>query len=214
MCGGQPRGDALHRRDVVGDGGGVAPGPALDLAAHVAVGVAERGEAGGLDVDRVQLGEGLDGGDREAAREGRIDREARGQTAAQDDPADPLHHVEPGPEDRFVAEQQRPRDPRVDGGELAEERELAVHVVGRLDLGAEGRAAQDQLALAGTFADLDEVGEVAVAAGELLDRDGRAGHVQGLLQVRGQAREVEDLAHGPGAVDPLRVVAAHAPALL
>ena len=55
-----------------------------------------------------------------------------------------------------------------------------------LDLAAERRAAQDVLAIAV----VDEVGEVRVAAGELLDGDG-AVHAERGLEERGELAEIE-----------------------
>ena len=195
---GQPGGDGVHRGDLVGDGGGVAPGPALDLPAHVALGVPERAQPGRVDVERVQLGEGVGGRLRQPPREGRVDLQTRGEATAQHDAADALHQIEPGPEDRFiVAQQQRPRHPRVHRRELAEDRKLAVHVVCRLDLRAERRPAQHQLVLA----DLQEIGEIRVTARELLDLH-VPGQPQRMLQIWREAVEVEGLAHRPGRVDP------------
>ena len=142
--------DPGHRRlevaDVVGARAAVAPAPALDLTAHVAVAPVELGEPGGLDVDVVQRDESVDRGAAQRGHPVAVEPELRGHVAAQDGALEALHDVELRPDDVVVAaEGDHPRHRGEHRGQGGLDVVLAPHVVGAPGLGARRRATQDEV---------------------------------------------------------------------
>ena len=134
------------------------PGPALQLALDVAVVAAEVTEAGGARIDRVDLDHGLDQSFAEPLPLGGIGEQGGLFRCADHRTLDELHHVERGPGDGVVlavADDRRNRDRRP--GQGGHDTNLAAHVVGRTQAGAERRPAEDP---AGRALVGDQVGQV------------------------------------------------------
>ncbi len=132
--------------------------------------MAQVSQPGALVVDPVELRKGLHEGAGDRRHYRRLGDPLRRQAGTEDHPTHPLHHVEGGAQDLGVlAVEEWPRHLRIDLDQAREDAVLAAHVVRGLDLGPEGRAPQDQLALA----DPHQVGEVREAARKLLQSDRR-----------------------------------------
>ena len=139
--------------------------PAPHLAAKKAIGVPKAGEADLVGVDGVQLQQGLDEGRRHRAP--RFDRVGKlgGQRVADDVAVDPLHHVEPRADHRFVlAERDHLRHGNPGAPQGREHPVLARHVV-RRGKHMRGRGTADDEAAPCVFHD---VGEIRAAAGDHL----------------------------------------------
>ncbi|MCY1366902.1 hypothetical protein D9M69_538120 [compost metagenome] len=162
----EPGLDRLPLRRIGGHGFFIAVDPATDLALHVAFRFTQVGEAAGLVINVVQLDQLVDEVLAQLAGASLVEVQLRGQLVAQDDAVDPFHDVELGADHRFVgAVRIGLRAIGEAGVELVEDAVFAPHVMGRLGLAAERRAAQDELLLR-VF---DQVGQVGGAAGELAD---------------------------------------------
>ena len=211
----EPGGGCFHRRDVIGLGGSIAPGPALDLTPDVAVRAAEVGQAGVLVVHSVQLGQGIDHRIRDRRHGLRIGLLGNGHPRSEHDPFDSLHQVERCAEHlRIRTIDDRFGNFSIAAGERRENPKLASHVMGGLDLGAERRSPQHKLEVGNR----NQIGEIREAAGELADLDllarasrvsatGRTRrlgqHGQLTVEISTQSLEVEFLstAHRGGSVN-------------
>ena len=161
----EPRHHRLEVGHVLGAGVAVARRPALDLAADVARALAEVGEAGGLRVDAVQLGEHVDGVEAQGARLLGRERHVGRPLAARDHAGDPVHRVEVAADHvGVVAEGDHRGDVVEDRRERRLDDVLPVHVVRAPGLGALRGAPHDEVAARRVA---QQVGQVGGAAGEL-----------------------------------------------
>ena len=194
----QPVDEGLHRRDLLGLGGTVLLGPALDLALEVAADLAVAVQPHGHRVDPVQRGDDAVQFVVDRAALGR--RHARQRRIPQHAALDTVHHVEGGADDRRVfAQHMRPRHRHLGAVQRADDTKLTVHRMRRLQQHA-GRLASHHEALA--VGGGQPEGRVRLAALELLDLQ-RAGsqrrHVG--VQVGRQLVDIESVLrrHRPGA---------------
>ena len=146
------------------DGGGPGPTPGVDLALHIALGLAQVAQAHGGGVEGVELGQGVDEGEGEVAalrlRRPVLDVLHRVEGM----PVQEVHDVEMGPGDRrvlAVGEGAGRRDGSILKGR--EDPELPAHVVGLGQEFTEGRAADYGLPAPGVG---QPPGQVGVAAGQ------------------------------------------------
>ena len=170
----EPGHHRLSVRDVRRAGPAIALGPSGDLSRDVAGPPAEGGQAGGVDIDGMQIGQRVDRCDAEAPRGVGAQTQLRRDIPAQDETLDALHDIEVTAQDRLVlAVGHHPRDERESRGEGCLQVVLAPHVVGTFGLGADRRSAQHEVAAGGKGGRggiPQEVGEVRRTATELPNR--------------------------------------------
>ena len=199
---GEPDGGAFEGGDVVGAGAVVAAGPALDLPADVAFGPPQVAESGGIDVDGVEFDQGVDEGVGDGGHAFGGRGHGRRHRGPQDHPLHTFHHVKRRADHvRVRAVQGRARGLRIDGMEAVQNPVFPFHVVGRLDGGAEGGAAEHPV----PRAQAEEVRQVRKAAGKLFHDQWAVGVGEAGAEVGVEAVHVERLAgpHGAGPVDPV-----------
>jgi hypothetical protein len=160
----QPGGDLFPARRIRGQGFFVAAGPALDLALHIAFRLAQVGQAAGVVVHLVQLDQAVDEAFAQGFGPAGVEVQFGRDVRAQDDALDPLHHIELAADQAVGAVHVGLGAVGEAAVELVEDAEFAAHVVGRLGLVAERRAAQDEVAARVA----DQVGQVGGAAGNWL----------------------------------------------
>ncbi|MNF58501.1 hypothetical protein D3C84_400580 [compost metagenome] len=162
----EPGLDGFPARRIGGQCLVVAIAPAVDLALHVALGLAQVGQAALLVIDLVQLHQFVDEAFAQGFGARGVQVEFRRQVRAQDDALDPFHDIELGANDRFIgAVHIRLGAVGKTTVELVEDAVFAAHVMGRLGLVAKGWPAQHEL----LPRVLQQVGQVRGAARKLAD---------------------------------------------
>ena len=182
----QPRHQVVHGRHFIGLGGFVLGAPALHLALHVALGLAEIAQAGGLIVDAVQLGQGVD---LVVVKVGALVLGQGFQLRLGEHPAGhEIHHVEAGADHVIVFAQQvhgRHRHLAV-FAERLHDAVFPVHLVGGRQHLARRLLAQHVFPVAA----LQQVGGVGLPALELAHLE-RAVEQIVLFQVLGETRLIQ-----------------------
>ncbi|MNE27926.1 hypothetical protein D3C80_1213500 [compost metagenome] len=144
----------------------ITAGPALDLALHVALRLAQVGQAAGGVVHLVQLDQAVDEAFAQGFGPASVQVKFGRDVRAQDDALDPFHHIELAADQAGVGAVciglGAVREAAV---QLVEDAVLATHVVGRLGLLTEGWSTQHEVAARVA----DQVGEVGGAARKLAD---------------------------------------------
>ena len=160
----QPLGELFEFRNVLGLGGAVLLGPAIDLPRKIIAGLAEIAEADRLRIEQMQLGQRLDlAGENLAAI---VRRLARQRGIPQHPALFHRHDVEGGTDHAVVgAERIGLRDRKALLAQRGDDAEFAIHRMRRRQQFAERPAAHH----IGSSGRIEPVGRVGLAALELQD---------------------------------------------